>query len=101
MDHQAFDTLEFDSLLIHPNRMETELALLTGKATVAHGSTNQFDFATSEVTLHMVLPQTTTVETAVDGVVVEATEGAQVVERGAWFGVLLCRVALIGLVCLL
>ena len=84
-DHSV---LEFDSLLIHPNRMETDLALLTGKATVAHASTNQLALATSEVTLHMVQPQTTTVESALDAVVVEATEGSQVIERRAWFGTL-------------
>jgi len=84
-EHSA---LAFDSLLIYPNRMETELALLTGKATVAHASTNELDLASPEVTLHMMQPQTTTIESALDGVVIEATEGAQVIERGAWFGVL-------------
>jgi hypothetical protein len=84
-DHSV---LEFDSLLIHPNRMETDLALLTGKATVAHASTNQLALATPQVILRMVQPQTTTVESALDAVVVEATEGSQVIERGAWFGVL-------------
>jgi FecR protein len=91
-DHSA---LQFNWLWSTSKGLYTELALLTGKATIAHDaprspalSINRFQVATPAFEMHMLHKQTTTIQSTVDAGVFEAVEGTQMIEQTSALGVL-------------
>jgi FecR-like protein len=91
-DHSA---LQFNSLWTTEKGTVTGLALLTGKATVAHQppddphAVNLFSVATPVSDTRMIRQRTTiTFQSMVDGALVEALEGSPMVEQSSAFGVL-------------
>jgi hypothetical protein len=90
-DHSA---LQFNWLWSTSKGLYTYLALLTGKATIAHEassdpqSMNRFFVATPVFRTQMLHQQTTTIQSTVDAGVFEALEGAQMIEQTSALGVL-------------
>jgi FecR-like protein len=76
--------LVFNWLRVQGNMTESEMTLLTGQATVAHESNNEMDLGTaSGMTVRLVRKQVSTVESTLDGMVIEAVGDERVVDSGA------------------
>jgi FecR-like protein len=69
--------LEFDRLWAGATAMETRLNLVAGTATVAHPAGDEVQLDTPVMRMRFIGAQTTRVECALDGVVMETMEGTQ------------------------